>query len=125
MIDENTGFEVIHIYTRREAIEDGTLIDVTDTAKTMGFKIPVAVTANLWGSGIADKNYSHGTEVGRLRECLLMALRKIRGGSMNDSFIEFSFLPDFNEARTVKCFCVCGPADDGSPCITVMLPEDY
>src|SRR4051794_4558851 len=37
--------EVIFAYTRADALADGVLIDVTDTAKEAGFRIPVAVTA--------------------------------------------------------------------------------
>src|SRR4051812_27741843 len=36
--------EVIFAYTRKQAIEDGVLVDVTETAKEAGFKIPVALT---------------------------------------------------------------------------------
>ena len=36
---------VIHRCTRAEAIRDGMLTDVTETAREAGFKIPVAVTA--------------------------------------------------------------------------------
>lgn len=39
--------EPIYIYTRKQAIEDGVLIDVTETAKEAGFKVPVAVTCAL------------------------------------------------------------------------------
>ena len=34
---------VIYAYTRAQAIEDGVLADVTETAKEAGFKLPVAV----------------------------------------------------------------------------------
>ena len=36
---------VVHRYTRADAIRDGMLIDVTETAREAGFKIPVAITA--------------------------------------------------------------------------------
>ena len=35
---------VIHRYTRAEAIRDGMLTDVTETAREAGFKVPVAIT---------------------------------------------------------------------------------
>jgi uncharacterized protein YunC (DUF1805 family) len=45
--DENPFGEVIHAYTRAQAIEDGTLVDVTETAKEAGIKYPTAVTEAL------------------------------------------------------------------------------
>jgi len=44
-----TGFEVIHRYTRAQAIADGVLVDVTDEAKRCGFSVPVAMTGTLFG----------------------------------------------------------------------------
>lgn len=37
--------EVIHAYTRAQAIEDGVLVDVSHMACRMGFKFSVAITA--------------------------------------------------------------------------------
>jgi len=42
------GFEVIHRYTRAQAIADGVLVDVTAKARTCGFTVPVAMTATLF-----------------------------------------------------------------------------
>jgi len=36
---------VVSIYTRKQAISDGVLVDVTDMAKEAGIKYPVALTA--------------------------------------------------------------------------------
>ncbi|MDE2205458.1 MAG: hypothetical protein KGK12_02325, partial [Armatimonadetes bacterium] len=43
-----TGDNVIYSYTRREALEDGVLIDVSKMAAEAGFRYPVALTAALW-----------------------------------------------------------------------------
>jgi uncharacterized protein DUF6573 len=40
--------EVINIYSRMQALEDGTLIDVLTVAREAGFTISVAVTYTLW-----------------------------------------------------------------------------
>ena len=45
--------EVIYAYTRAEAIADGVLIDVTETAKEVGFRLPVALTAAAWADCVA------------------------------------------------------------------------
>ncbi|MEW6586644.1 MAG: DUF6573 family protein, partial [Nitrospirota bacterium] len=41
------GFEVIDTYSRAEAIADGVLVDVTDTAREAGILFPVAVTRSV------------------------------------------------------------------------------
>lgn len=41
--------DVIYAYTRKQAIEDGTLIDVSPLAREAGFKIPTALTAAVYG----------------------------------------------------------------------------
>ncbi len=43
------GWGVIHMYTREQAIKDGQLIDVSETAeaKEAGFRIPVCLTAGV------------------------------------------------------------------------------
>ena len=42
---------VISVYTRAQAIGDGILVDVSETAREAGFKIPVAVTRTVWNYG--------------------------------------------------------------------------
>lgn len=39
--------EVISTYSRNQAIEDGVLIDVSDTARDFGYKAPVVVTDHV------------------------------------------------------------------------------
>ena len=39
---------LIFAYTRKQAIEDGVLIDVTETAKEAGLRFPTAITAAAW-----------------------------------------------------------------------------
>ena len=45
--------DLIHSYTRAQAIEDGVLVDVSDVAKEAGFKIHTVVTDNLFHTYIA------------------------------------------------------------------------
>ncbi len=45
--DQN--WSLVSVYTRTQAIEDGTLIDVTEIAGTIGFTLPTAITATLFG----------------------------------------------------------------------------
>jgi hypothetical protein len=126
-----TKDNLIHCYTRRQAIADGVLVDVTTTAKEAGFKIPVAVTASVWQecirvpAGVSDQD-----EAGRLRDVLWMLYIAIwTSRSASGSHLRFS-LRVRNDDREgdppqVELDAVCGPDDDGKPCVTVMqLGED-
>lgn len=50
-MNTNTPFEdapLIYRYTRKQALEDGVLVDLTEWARETGFRIPVACTAAVW-----------------------------------------------------------------------------
>ena len=52
--------ESIYRYTRAQAIEDGVLVDVTETAREAGFRCPVAITHAAWEDSVAwSKNDNH------------------------------------------------------------------
>ena len=53
--------EMIYSYTRRQAIEDGVLIDLTQWAKETGFKYPVACTATVWNQYIVPPAQEENT----------------------------------------------------------------
>lgn len=42
-------FEVISVYTRAQALEDGVLVDLSYLAREAGFRWPLAVTRAVWG----------------------------------------------------------------------------
>lgn len=46
--------DLIVAFTRRQAIEDGVLLDVSETAREAGFAVPVAVTAGVWSLCVSD-----------------------------------------------------------------------
>ena len=49
MADEDPVFgDVIFSYTRKQAIEDGVLVDITEMAKEAGIKYPVAITSTAF-----------------------------------------------------------------------------
>ena len=53
MPDEEQDFELISVYTRADALAEGNLIDVTETAREAGIKIPVALTRAVWDRYVA------------------------------------------------------------------------
>ena len=134
--DEMFG-AVIFQYTRAQAIEDGVLVDVTEMARQAGIKHPTAITAGVFDAYVHVPKALEGMqdEQGRLWDILWMFAWHVRIGEIkgNEGMFEVSFLT--NEAtgpndtakirnETVTLKAVCGPNDDGSPCITIMKPDE-
>ncbi|MDA8239248.1 MAG: hypothetical protein M0Z67_02630 [Nitrospiraceae bacterium] len=82
------GFEVIDTYSRAEAIADGVLVDVTDTAREAGILFPVAVTRSVLEEYIEPS--SHDSEkwgqdlMGRLWDTVWMLRIAIRGRKQSE-----------------------------------------
>ena len=127
MFSEN---DIISRYTRAQAIEDGELVDVTETGKEAGFVYPVAITRNLWHSWIepSEKAKAYGQDAqGRLWDVLWMLKIGIRKSAGEHITYEVIFQNGSGRKYTdiVKLWAICGPGDQGEPVITIMLPEDY
>ena len=85
--DNSTGSpffgEVVYSYSRAQALADGVLIDVTDTAREAGFRWPVALTAGVWAdcvewSDIDSAKQTPQDESGRLWDVVFMAAHAVR-----------------------------------------------
>src|ERR1700751_1932366 len=64
MFDES---DLIHSYTRAQALADGVLIDASDTAREAGIRYPVALTAAAWERCVAvPPGVAWQDEAGRL-----------------------------------------------------------
>jgi hypothetical protein len=119
---------VIFAYTREQAIADGVLVDVTDTAREAGFCVSVALTRGAWDQYVAVPAGVEGQdESGRLWDILVL-LRFAAGQVPFGNVVRFR-VHVRNDNREgdpplVELKAVCGPNDDASPCITVMLPEE-
>jgi len=126
--------EVIYSYSRRQAIEDGVLVDVTNTAGEAGFKCPVALTRGAWEQCVAwsdedTQRQYHQDESGRLWDVVWMALNAIRRhrGSEPELMYRLLCLPRdgvSTEAVETSLKLVTGPGDHGEQVITIMLPGE-
>ena len=129
--------EIIDSYTRTEAIEDGFLIDVSEVARTMGFKIPVAVTASLWSHCIEWNPENQSQFVQSTKARLLSVLRKLYFKMLdhlvcqikhtNTFFYEIWAIP--NKATSlypdeVMLRAVCGFGDNQEPVLTILLKDE-
>ncbi|MCF8012214.1 MAG: hypothetical protein K9L17_13400 [Clostridiales bacterium] len=121
--------EIISVYTRREAIEDGQVIDVTKMAKEAGARIPTALTAAAWAEAVSvtEELETQGQdENGRLWDVLTMFTHAARNNK-NSSELTYTVLVVKKPGRKpekVTLKAVIGPGDDGKPVFTIMLPSE-
>ena len=125
---------VIAAYTRAQAIDDGILVDVSDTAWEAGFSIPVAVTRTVWERLIALPEGYRGyqDEKGRLWDVIWMASHAARRKRNSDRVTMCVHVRDIRKdlrdsmAPPRKHFPIVaiGGGDAGEPVITIMFPED-
>ena len=146
MSDQNDSFwgEPIHAYTRAQAIADGVLVDLTTATddqgqllcQQAGFKVPIAITRAAWdktveaggtwkpqGDGEILELKGGQSVTGRTWDVLWM-LRVACGQANAVDRIHFQVLVDVNgdgRHELVRLWALCGPGDDASPVITVML----
>lgn len=120
--------DLIHRYTRAQAIEDGVLIDASEVAREAGLRIPLALTAGAWGRCVAvPPGVQCQDERGRLWDVLWLLRLAIKPGE-GVSEVQFAVhVRNDNRSGTpplVPLKALCGPGDDGTPVITVMLPDE-
>ena len=126
---ENPFGEVSSGYSRAQAIEDGELVDLTPWARETGFRYPVACTRAVWADFIAwpDEGQHGQSERGRAHDVLFVLFCAIKAGASGDR-VEFKvhrIIPGASHhARAGNLYSVCGPGDDPSPVLTIMLPEE-
>ena len=134
--DDNTDLwgEPIHVYTRAQAIADGVLVDVSETAKQTGFKLPVAITDALHNRLTptrADQALGQDFD-GRLWDVLWLAAFTSKLAVRGTDTVNFTVVLQEAEARSgqqqntdLRLRAVCGSGDEGEPVITIGFPEDF
>ena len=126
--------EYVYTYSRREAIADGVLVDVSELGKEAGIKFPIAMTATLWHEFIEpnEKLEEAGqSSEGRLWDVLnvfVYEVRKlIKAGRANHDTILFKvlFLMEPDESpKDIQLKGIVSGGDDGKPVFTIMLPKE-
>ena len=125
---------VISVYTRAQAIGDGILVDVSETAREAGFKIPVAITRTVWERLVAlpEGYLGFQDERGRLWDVLWMARHYALRASNSDRVGMCVLVRDIRKdlrdshrpPRRHFPIVAIGAGDAGEPVVTVMFPED-
>ncbi len=123
---EQTFGPVISSYSRAQAIEDGTLIDVSETALEAGIKFPTALTRNVWNQYVEIPQGVQGQdESGRLWDILWMLHHAIKTGQGGSNILYPLYVRNNNRhADFVHLRAICGPGDDWAPVITIMMPNE-
>jgi hypothetical protein len=123
--------EVISVYTRTQAIEDGTLVDLTTWASSgpdgmlNGFTIPVAVTASVWAD-INDIPKSKNWQDIRGRAHDVLGMARMAANGAEGVTVLFQVIVDLTRTRkrTQTYKMVVGPGDNAEPVITIMQPDE-
>jgi hypothetical protein len=120
--------ELIHSYSRADALRDGVLIDVTSTAAEAGFRWPVALTRAVWETCVrVPEGAVCQDEGGRLWDVLFLLLCAIRRSGGGRVIVFAVHLRNDDREGTpplVRLKAVRGPGDQGEPVLTVMLPDE-
>jgi hypothetical protein len=129
--------EIIHSYSRREAIEDGVLIDLMQDedgkmARSLGFRFDIAMTPAAYETAIFPSSGSlppGQDRGGRLWDVLWMLKFAIKRSRGDGDALHFNLsVANFKDGRAVQELltlkALCGPGDDAEPVITIMLPDE-
>jgi hypothetical protein len=118
-----TGDEVVSTYTRRQALEDGVLMNVSELSAEAGFKVPVAVTAALWAflTPTADDGRQGQSVTGRLWDVLMILRANVRD---SDTVVFDVFIALSGTLKKVRLKAMIGPGDQLEPVVTIMLPYE-
>ena len=125
---------MIYAYTRAQAIQDGVLVDVTETSKEVGFKLPVAITEALHNRLTPTKaDASLGQDYdGRLWNVLWLAAFTIKLADPGTDTVAFTVTQQEVEPKSgqphsldIRLRVVCSPGDENEPVFTIGFPDDF
>ena len=127
MSAEQDEWPVIYSYSRADALADGTLVDVSETARAAKFRIPVAVIRTIWTRCVevpdGVRNMSESVRLWRVLHALHIGIALCFGCS--DRLTFKLDVPSVDGAvEHVEILAVCGPGDDGEPVLTLMAPDE-
>lgn len=122
----------ISTYSRRQALDDGALIDVSNLAREAGFRFPVALTEAAWADCVVwvdsdSAGQVQQSESGRLWDVLWMAslaARRSAGSEIRFSVLRVARDGVAVEPSMVALMALCGPGDDLEPVVVIMLPDE-
>lgn len=130
MKQNDDSIDVIEVISRKDAIADDILIDITELAQIYyGFKVPVAITSSLKVI-LSEFPQGKGEDfAGRLHDLLFLASvaarRESKPGSEKMRRFKMSVTELSGQSVAHELFMLIGPGDEGEPVITIGFPEDF
>ncbi len=117
---------VVYVYSRKQALADGVLIDAGNLAKETGFTVPVALTSTVWESYVrVPAAVPWQDETGRLWDILTMLRHAIRAeADSREARFKVLVQNDEKAPELVELKAISGPGDDGEHVLTIMLPNE-
>ena len=121
--------EVIYSYSRKQAIEDGILVDLGQDKMLEvcrhHYKYPIACTAAVFGimeRAVANKKHCNDF-AGVLHDMLWMS--RVYKREIDPTTVAFRVKIAGAGRKSVYDFkMVCGPGDDAEPVMTIMTPDE-
>jgi hypothetical protein len=129
-IPGSSSHNIIFVYTRQQAIADGQLVDLSTNfpIDTRMFCYPLACTAAVWQlieSSAAGEEVAPDIYVWDVAYMAFNAIKKLETGSTSNNELFYHVMMPLTENGTEhKLKLVCSAGDDGSPVLTIMLPEE-
>lgn len=125
--EEDDAWDLIHAYSRAEAIAEGVLVDVSEVAGDIGWNVSVALTQAVYESCVRVPTGAVGTEEedrlrGLLRMVGIAAAAHVLSTGAFSLTVSAKNLERRDDAFTLKV--VCAPGDDGEPVVTVMFSHE-
>lgn len=119
--------EIIYSYSRKQALEDGVLVDLNQfiPIRESGFKFPVACTAAVFeiiDLAVNNPKYCNDYQ-GVVWDILNMSrMHPVRVWDTGRAFQVI--IAGAGRKRIYEFKIECGPGDAGEPVLTIMMPEE-
>lgn len=118
--------DLIYSYSRAQAIEDGDLVDLTQTdAMKQHYRYPVAATRAVWDIiERAIKNPKHANSLsGILHDLAHMA--RVNSRQISETTRVFQMIIRGAGRKSLHTFkIICGPGDNMEPVLTILMPDE-
>lgn len=126
--DEIFG-ESVYSYSRKQSLEDGAQIDISNIAKEAGIRFPVYMTKSVFEKYVkVPMNVFGKDEQRRLWDIVWMLRQAVMLNSVRSSIIHFMLAVrnDNRKPKLVDLKAIVGPndIDDLSPSIVICLPDE-
>lgn len=125
-LDEHYFGHIISSYTRKQAIEDGVLVELdSKIVKEAGINYPMAITRKVWQL-IEDAVNKGGKDLEGVIWDMLTMFRFSAQKSKEESTMIFEMLiweKHVAKDRLMKFKAICSAGDTPEPVITIMFPK--